>query len=286
MESKLVRRFLELVEIDSESGEEEGFIAFLKQEMEHFFAATCRIDPFGNLVATIPAKNSHSKESILLGVHADTVKPGKGIRPVLDRENGVIRSDGNTVLGADDKAGIAEILEAVSTTDRHPPLEIVVTVQEEVGTLGARHLDTSLLRSKRGFVLDMDAIDAIVVGGPSHMLIDIEITGKSAHAGMDPEHGISALKAACQAVSMLKEGWIDEETTVNVGILNAGEIRNGVPEKACIKAECRSLTHDKCLRQAKIVRTAFETAAQDLGATASIREELSSKAPEHAWLPL
>lgn len=278
MESKLVHRFLELIAIDSESGEEAQFIAFLKQELEHFFAAACRIDSFGNLIAAIPAKNSDQEEPILLGVHADTVKPGKNIRPVLDRENGVIRTDGSTVLGADDKAGIAEILEAISTADRHPPLELVVTVQEEVGTLGARHLDTSALRSKIGFVLDMDAIDAIVVGGPSHMLIDIEITGKSAHAGMDPEHGISALKAACQAVSTLKEGWIDEETTMNVGVLHGGEIRNGVPEKAYVKAECRSLTHEKCLQQATIVRSAFEAAAQDLGATAVVREELSSKA--------
>lgn len=278
MESQLVRRFLELVKIDSESGEEGNLVLFLQAQLEQTPGTETRIDAFGNLIAAIPARNCKHGEPVLFGVHADTVKPGKRIQPILDKEAGVIRTNGDTVLGADDKAGIAELLEAIASADHHPPIEIIVTVQEEVGTLGARHLDTSALRSTRGFVIDMDAIDAIVIGGPSHMLIDIEITGRSAHAGMDPEHGISAIKAASHAISMLREGWIDEETTVNIGVLNAGEIRNGVPEKAYIKAECRSLTHEKCLAQAEVIRAVFEAAGRAAGASVAVREELSSTA--------
>ena len=267
---------MEMVRIDSESGEEKKFIDYLKNLFTREFKAKCVVDTFGNLIATIPAKNSTRTESVFFSCHADTVKPGKGIEPVL--ANGVIRSKGETILGADDKAGIAELVEALRTTDRHPPLEIVVSREEEIGLVGAKHLDTGSLRSKMGFLIDMDALDAVVIGGPSHMIIDVEITGKAAHAGMEPEKGISAIKAASCAIAILKEGWIDKETTVNVGIIEGGEIRNGVPEKAKIKAECRSLTHEKCIAQSELVKQIFETAAKSVGARAQVKMELAYKA--------
>lgn len=276
MSERLVNTFMEMVRIDSESGEEKKFIDYLKNLFTREFKAKCVVDTFGNLIATIPAKNSTRTESVFFSCHADTVKPGKGIEPVL--ANGVIRSKGETILGADDKAGIAELVEALRTTDRHPPLEIVVSREEEIGLVGAKHLDTGSLRSKMGFLIDMDALDAVVIGGPSHMIIDVEITGKAAHAGMEPEKGISAIKAASCAIAILKEGWIDKETTVNVGIIEGGEIRNGVPEKAKIKAECRSLTHEKCIAQSELVKQIFETAAKSVGARAQVKMELAYKA--------
>jgi len=272
---RLVNTFFEMVKIDSESGEEKKFIAYLKDLFTREFQAECTTDDYGNLVVRLAAKNSTRTEPVFFSVHADTVKPGKGIEPVL--ESGVIRSKGDTILGADDKAGIAELVEALRTADRHPPLEIVVSREEEIGLVGAKHLDTTLLKSKMGFLIDMDALDAVVIGGPSHMIIDIEITGKAAHAGMEPEKGISAIKAASYAIAMLKEGWIDEETTVNVGIIEGGEIRNGVPEKAKIKAECRSLTHEKCLTQSELIKDVFETAAKSIGARTQVKMELAYK---------
>jgi tripeptide aminopeptidase len=280
---RLANTFMEMVRIDSESGAEQEFIAYLKVLLTTEFQAECDIDEFGNLIATIPAKNSTRTEPVFFSCHADTVKPGKGIEPVL--ENGIIRSKGETILGADDKAGIAELVEALMTAERHPPLEIVVSREEEIGLVGAKHLDTTLLKSKMGFLIDMDALDAVVIGGPSHMIIDVEITGKAAHAGMEPEKGISAIRAASCAIANLKEGWIDEETTVNVGIIEAGEIRNGVPEKAQIKAECRSLTHEKCLSQSEVIKDVFETAAKSIGARAEVKLEMAYKAariPEDA----
>jgi len=273
---RLANTFMEMVRIDSESGQEQEFIAYLKDLLTTEFQAECTTDDFGNLIATIPAKNSTRTEPVFFSCHADTVKPGKGIEPLL--ENEVIRSKGDTILGADDKAGIAELVEALRTADRHPPLEIVVSREEEIGLVGAKHLDTAALKSKMGFLIDMDALDAVVIGGPSHMIIDVEITGKAAHAGMEPEKGISAIRAAAAAISNLKEGWIDEETTFNVGIIEGGEIRNGVPEKAQIKAECRSLTHEKCVKQSDVIKEAFETAAKSIGARAEVKTEMAYKA--------
>jgi tripeptide aminopeptidase len=273
---RLANTFMEMVRIDSESGDEQEFIAYLKDLFAREFQATCTIDEFGNLIAKIPAKNTTRTEPVFFSCHADTVKPGKGIEPVL--ENGVIRSKGDTILGADDKAGIAELVEALRTVDRHPPLEIAVSREEEIGLVGAKHLDTAALKSKMGFLIDMDALDAVVIGGPSHMIIDVEITGKAAHAGMEPEKGISAIRAAALAITNLKEGWIDEETTVNVGIIEGGEIRNGVPEKAQIKAECRSLTHEKCVAQSDVIKEAFENAAESIGARAEVKMEMAYKA--------
>ena len=283
MNERLVNTFMEMVRIDSESGQEQKFIAYLKDLFTREFQAECTTDDYGNLVVRLAAKNSTRTEPVFFSCHADTVNPGKGIEPIL--ESGVIRSKGETILGADDKAGIAELVEALRTVERHPPLEIAVSREEEIGLVGAKHLDTAALKSKMGFLIDMDALDAVVIGGPSHMIIDIEITGKAAHAGMEPEKGISAIRAASAAIANLKEGWIDEETTVNVGIIEGGEIRNGVPEKARIKAECRSLTHEKCLSQSDVIKEAFETAAKSIGARAEVKMEMAYKAariPEDA----
>jgi len=150
-------------------------------------------------------------------MHADTVKPGKEIQPkVLD---GFVSSSRNMILGADCKAGIAEFIEAVQSANYFPPLELVITRKEEIGFGGAKHLDFKPITAKQGFLLDMDALDAIVVGGTSHMFIDIEIIGKAAHAGMEPEKGISVIQAAAKAITIVKDGRIDSETTSNIGLI-------------------------------------------------------------------
>jgi len=275
-ENTMVETFLELVQIDSESGEEEQLIEHLRKLFENRFLAKCMIDNYGNLIVYMPAKKASAIEPILLGTHADTVKPGKGIEPVL--ANGVIRSKGETILGADDKAGIAEIIEALRTAHCHPPLEIVVSREEETGHLGAKSLDPALLKSRMGFVLDIDSLDGVVVGGPSNMFIDVDIVGKAAHAGMEPEKGISAIRVVSHAIGMLNEGWLDHETTFNIGVLNGGEVRNSVPETAHVEAQCRSLDHEKCLHHSELVKRVFETAALASGAVAKTKLNLAYKA--------
>ena len=205
---KFVDIFFKMVRISSESGEEKEFINYLRDLFTKELKTKCIIDNYGNLILKIPSKNSNCIEPVFFGVHADTVKPGKDIEPIL--KNGVIRSKGETILGADDKAGIAELFEAIRTAKQYPPLEIVVSREEEVGLIGTKNIDISLLKSKIGFVIDGSKLEDIIVGGPSYMSIDIKIVGKSAHAGLRPEEGISSSKAAAHAISMLKEGWIDK----------------------------------------------------------------------------
>jgi tripeptide aminopeptidase len=275
--SEVAKLFMELVRIDSESGEEERFIKYLKGLFERELGAECELDSYGNLIAKIPGRGSEAKP-LLLAAHADTVKPGKGIEPLV--EDGIIRSKGETVLGADDKAGIAEIIAAVKSAERHPPLEIVITRSEEIGLLGAKSLDYSIIEARRGFVLDSDKLEVAIIGGPSHFSIDVEITGKAAHAGMEPEKGISAIRTAALAIAKMPEGRIDGETTANVGIIRGGEIRNGIPEKAYIQAECRSLDHEKAVRQAELMKRAFEEVAKEMGAQVNIKLDLEYKASQ------
>ena len=276
MSERLIDVFCQMVKIDSESGKEKAFLEYIANLFRNNLGAVCVFDAFGNLIARIPAKNCSGKSPILFNCHGDTVKPGTGIEPVV--VDGVIRSKGDTILGADDKAGIAELYEAVCTAEHHPELEITITREEEIGLVGARHLDVAEIKAKMGFVLDGDKLDSIVIGGPSHMIIDVEITGRAAHAGMEPEKGISAIRAASHAISIIKEAWVDSETTCNVGTIEGGLIRNGVPEKVFIKAECRSLNHDTCIAYSNTVKKAFDVSAQAIGAVADVKLNLAYKA--------
>jgi tripeptide aminopeptidase len=221
---------------------------------------------------------------VLLSCHGDTVKPGKGIRPIL--EGGVIRSSGDTILGADDKAGIAEVLEAMRTSTVRPPIDLAVSRQEETGLQGVKNLDFSKISAKRGFLMDNDTLNTIVIGGPSYFAIDVEVSGKAAHAGMEPEKGINAIYAASRAISALRLGRLDGETTANVGIIEGGIIRNGVPAKCAFKAECRSANHDKGAALAEEMAGIIRREVEASGAKATIAIDNMCRAvriPEASW---
>lgn len=264
---RMIDRFLEIVQIPSESGNEQQFIQYLDEEFSKLGAETI-IDDHGNLIAKFPEYNCSGKSPILFSCHADTVKPGVGIKPVL--ENGIIRSSGDTILGADDKAGIAEIFEAMQIAEVRPPVEVVITRQEEVGLIGVRNLDFSLLSAKAGFLFDNDTLDTIIIGGPSYFSIDVTVTGKGAHAGIEPEKGINAIQAASKAIAKLPLGRLDSETTANVGIINGGMNRNGVPDKTVFLAECRSLTHEKAAKLALEMEAVIREEIEAAGAKVEI----------------
>lgn len=283
MNQRLIESFMELVRIDSESGGERPFLVHLQRILEQELDARCELDDYGNLLARIEARACSRTEPVVLSNHADTVKPGCGVVPV--EEDGVIRSKGDTILGGDDKAGIAEILEALLSAQKYPPVEWIVTREEELGLVGAKRFDVSRVRGRLGFLVDSDEIDTIITGGPSHMAIDVEIKGAGAHAGMEPERGISAIQAAAHAISRMRLGRLDSESTANVGTIQSGTVRNAIPEKAIIVAECRSLDHQKCLSQADAMKGLFEEGAKAFGASANVRMELSCRAmriPEDA----
>jgi len=267
MSDRMVNQFLDMVRIDSESGNEARMLEYLLQELREM-GAEADLDAHGNLLARLPARGCDGKEPVLLSCHADTVKPGKGIEPVI--EDGVIRSAGETILGADDKAGIAEVLEALRVATIHPPLEFAVSRQEEVGLLGVKEMDFSRIRAKRGFLMDNDTLDTIVVGGPSYWAMDVVVTGKSAHAGMEPEKGINAILAASRAIAALRLGRLDHETTANVGVIEGGLIRNGVPDGVKFLAECRSADHDKGAALADEMVGIIREQCESIGATVEI----------------
>ncbi|BDU72737.1 M20/M25/M40 family metallo-hydrolase [Mesoterricola silvestris] len=280
---RMITQFMEMVRIDSESGEEAAFMAWLLPVLRGL-GATADLDAYGNLIAKVPAKGS-AAEPILLSCHGDTVKPGKGIRPVL--RDGVIRSSGDTILGADDKAGIAELLETLRVAPVHPPLEIAISRQEEVGLLGVKNLDYGRLTATRGFLLDNDTLDTIITGGPSYFAIDVKVIGKSAHAGMEPEKGVNAIAAASRAIAALRLGRLDAETTSNVGVIQGGLIRNGVPDLCTFLAECRSLDHAKGQALADELVATIRREVEAFGASAEIAVNNLCRAshidPATAW---
>ena len=268
MSERMIEQFMEMVRIDSESGNEAAMIEYLHKEFESMGADSV-IDGYGNLVAKFSEKGCSGKDPILLSCHADTVMPGQRIKPVL--KDGVIRSEGDTILGADDKAGIAEMLEALRTAEVHPPVEVAISRQEEVGLLGVKNMDFDRITAKIGFLLDNDTLDTIVIGGPSYFAIDVEIKGKAAHAGMEPEKGINAIQAAAKAISALELGRLDTDTTANVGVIKGGLIRNGVPDKVSFLAECRSLIHEKGQALADKMVATIKAEVEGFGAAVEIK---------------
>jgi len=283
MSKQMIEQFMAMVRIDSESGNEARMMEYLLGAVAEI-GGTASLDGYGNLIASFPPKGCTDKEPVLLSCHADTVKPGVGIEPVL--ADGVIRSHGDTILGADDKAGIAEALEALRTAPRRPPVELAVSRQEEVGLLGVKHMDFGRITARRGFLLDNDTLDTIVVGGPSYFAIDVTVHGRAAHAGMEPEKGINAVQAAARAIAALRLGRLDANTTANVGVINGGLIRNGVPALCTFLAECRSAEHEKAAALAAEMERVIRREAEHSGSRVEIATEQMCRAvtiPEDAW---
>jgi len=283
MSDQMVRQFMEMVQIDSESGDEARFMGYLLDEVAAL-GGSAALDDYGNLIATFEALGCDAVEPILLSCHGDTVKPGVGIEPVL--ENGTIRSKGDTILGADDKAGIAEVLEALRVAPVRPPIEFAVSRQEEIGLLGVKAMDFGRISARRGFLMDNDTLETIVIGGPTYFAIDVAVEGRSAHAGMEPEKGINAIQAAAKAIAALRLGRIDHETTANVGVICGGIIRNGVPDACSFLAECRSADHDKAVELAEEMTSILRREIEAAGAAAEIEADEMCRAvqiPEDAW---
>jgi tripeptide aminopeptidase len=272
---RLVNTFCELVKIPSESPNDQEFIAHVESLFKMMGGKTKK-DAYGSLVAKFAAKNSKSTTSIAFAAHADTVSPGIGIEPVV--VDGKIKSKGNTILGADDKGAIAQMMEMIRTAEKYPPIEFIITRCEEPGSFGSINLDYSMVNSKIAYVMDMNVPEEVVVGGPTLITFSVTYKGKSAHAGMSPHKGISAVLAASKAVTRLRLGKLDDETTANVGVFHGGEIRNGVPANANIQAECRCLKHDKAMALADEMEKIFKQASDEVGTEVTVQREIALKA--------
>lgn len=277
--SRLAQRFIRFVQIDSVSKQEKKLALVLEHELKAMGAKIVfdsAKDTIGsdcsNLVAKF--KGTINTPPIFLCAHMDTVEPGKGVKPVF--KDGIFASEGQTILGADDKSAIAIILEIMDVILEnkldYPPIEIVFTVCEEIGLLGAKNFDFSLIDSKNGYVLDSTAIEGIVVKAPFAKKLDIKVYGKAAHAGAAPEKGVSAISIASKAIALLELGRIDKETTCNLGTIKGGFAPNIVPDFVQIIGEVRS--HDKVKLEKvtnNIVNTFYDTAARCKKKTAKIK---------------
>ncbi|MDA3896646.1 MAG: M20/M25/M40 family metallo-hydrolase, partial [Desulfobacteraceae bacterium] len=201
----------------------------------------------------------------MLNAHMDTVQPGVGVKPQFN--NGVFTSDGTTILGADDKSAVAIILETLHILHEnklpHGPLEIVITICEEIGLLGAKNLDFNLLSAEYGYALDTADTECIVTRAPAANQFEIEVHGKDAHAGADPENGINAILLASQAISGLTLGRIDAETTCNIGVIEALGATNIVPNLVRIKGEVRSHDETKLENVTRNIVASFENVISD-----------------------
>ncbi|MDX9964254.1 M20/M25/M40 family metallo-hydrolase [Desulfobacter postgatei] len=248
-EERLGQRFATLARIDSESRSEALIAKVLEKELTDlgatvvFDEAGAKVNgDCGNLVAAF--KGNTDVDPVMLSGHMDTVVPGKGVKVIF--EDGVFRSDGTTILGSDDKSALAVILEVMQVIKDNnlpcPPVEVVMTVCEEQGLLGAKNLDCSRLKSKFGYILDAVDTRGIVNRAPAANKISAKIYGRAAHAGSSPENGISAIYAASCAIAKLELGRIDQETTCNLGLISGGAATNIVPEYVEIHGEARS--HD------------------------------------------
>ncbi|MCK9519770.1 MAG: M20/M25/M40 family metallo-hydrolase [Dehalococcoidia bacterium] len=241
---RIVRTFLDLIAIDSPSGDEDAIAADLEARLRALGLEAWQ-DAAGNVLARRPGQG----DPLLLSAHMDTVEPGRGITPVWDGPD-IIRSDGTTILGADNKAGCAVILEVIqSATEDNAttrPIEVAISRGEEVGLVGARDMDYSQLSAKVAIVIDSGGPPSSIQGqAPYHYTYTVEVHGKSAHAGLEPEKGVPAIHIAAETVLGMPQGRIDAETTGNVGTISGGLVRNAVPDHARIEGEMRSMEFEK-----------------------------------------
>ena len=284
--TRLLCEFIRLTSFDSESFNEERISGYLKAKLEEL-GLKVETDTVGellkemspglsgtasNIYATL--KGNKNLPPILFSAHMDTVKPGNGKKAVINHD-GKITSKGNTVLGADDVSGLVSIIEALTVIKENRistgDIEIVFTVAEEPYCVGSRYLMYDKIKSKEGYVLDLNgSVGRAALAAPSILSISIVVKGKSAHAGFSPEQGINALSIAAGALVKLKTGHVYEDVTVNFGTIIGGTGKNTVPEIIEIEGEIRSLEHEKAIAETEKIKAEFERSAREYGGSVEV----------------
>lgn len=288
--NRMKANFLDLVQIDSLSKKERAVALVLEKallkigaEVSFDQAGEAVGGEIGNLIARFPGTDP-TRPTLLLSAHMDTVVPGEGIKPICDGD--VIRSDGTTILGGDDKSGIAIIIEVLRTLKEkslsHGDIEIVFTICEEFGLVGAKHLDCSQLKSKSGIVLDCDHADFLFTQSPASDRMEFTVHGLEAHAGVCPEAGISAIQIAADAISRMSLGRIDFETTANVGMIEGGAAVNIVPKTVFVRAESRSHNEEKLDKQTSHMRRCFSEAVDKFSVEKN-GKKITGRITEKVW---
>jgi tripeptide aminopeptidase len=245
---RLADTFRQLVLIDSPSREEGAVADWIKRTLKEEIGAEVIEDQSrgqtgsesGNIIARIPG--TEKVVPLFFNAHLDTVEPGRGIKIIL--KDGIFHSDGSTVLGADDKAAVAILIEVARLLKEHRvshgPIEFLFTACEEIGLLGAKSLDPALLEARAGYALDSSDPEVLINQAPCAIRFKVRVVGKAAHAGLHPELGINAIQVAARALAEVPLGRIDEYTTANVGLIHGGKATNIVPEEVELEGEVRS----------------------------------------------
>ncbi len=274
---RLLATFLDLVRIDSPSGSESACAAYCAQALAE---AGCDVrfddsagvtgSDTGNLIAELPGTTGRT---LLLSAHMDCVEPCRGVEPVV--RDGVVVSAGETVLGADDKAGLAAAIECVrilsGRVGPRPAVRCVFSVKEEVGLTGAKALAREDVECDLCLVLDADGTPGgIVVAAPTHYTFSASFVGRAAHAGVSPEAGVSAVAMAAAAVARLRIGRIDEVSTANVGSITGGGATNVITAQVDITGECRSIDRNRVEEIRSEMTSVMEEEAQRAGGAVKV----------------
>ncbi len=276
--SRLLDTFLEAVRIDSPSGEESAFgcwcaerLAALGCDVRFDDSAGATRSDTGNLIADLAP--TVDGLTLVLSAHLDTVEPGRGVEPVV--EAGVVRSSGDTILGSDDKAGVAAILETLSELREsgrpHARVRVLLTTGEEAGLRGARELDPAVCEGDLCLVLDAAGdVGGIVKGAPTHYTFAATFRGVASHAGVEPEKGHSAILMAARAITAMRLGRLDDVTTANVGEIHGGGATNVVPAECSLTGECRSLDSGRVEQVRDSMDAALRAAAAEGEGTVNV----------------
>lgn len=282
---RLLRTFLEMVQIDSPSGEEDAMRAYLIARLDvkgllHY------TDRGGNLIVEIPAQDCSHEQILVLSGHMDVVPPCHNIQPVVETVDGdrLITSDNTTVLGADDKAGLTPILEALFYSLENqlprPRVRLIFTTREETFLAGAKDLSDESLKANFAITLDHTGKQGVIINqAPTYIEFELACKGKSVHAGIMPEQGVNAIVFASRVIEKLHLGRIDGNTTSNIGFLTGGKATNIVPDLTVIKGELRG--HDPAILErelAHIEKTASEVSAMLPGTSYEFRHQTEFEA--------
>jgi tripeptide aminopeptidase len=268
-QERLKNLLIQLIKIDSLSRKERNVAVRLQREMESLGAEVWIDDAgekvggdTGNLIAHFHGTASGAR-ALLLSAHMDTVVPGEGIVPVFDGD--ILRTDGRTVLGGDDKSGVAIICEVLRVVRENQipcsDIDVVFTICEEAGLIGAKCLDVSRLRARTGLVLDSDSVGFLFTKAPAANRMEFCVRGLEAHAGVCPEKGVNAIKVAAEGIARMRLGRIDDETTANIGVIEGGMAVNIVPNSVVLRGEARSHSEEKLERQTQHMLQCLQEAA-------------------------
>jgi len=265
---EVVRVFLRLVKINSETGNEKKVADFIIDYLKNI-KIKAKQDKIGNVIA----KTKGRGEPIILSAHMDTVSPGKNIKPII--KNSVIRSDGRTILGADDKAGVAGILLAVKNLRKQKnvrPLELIFTVQEEIGCVGARNLVFENLKSKRAVIIDSSSrCGFITCGAPYIQSFLGKIIGKMAHSRA-PEEGVNSINCFAEFIKMWKPGRISKYCVSNIGVVSGGRGGNVICDEINFVGEIRAIDKNIFKKQIGILEKKLKNCCKKFSAKYELKK--------------